>query len=409
MPWLTQVRTAALDALDRTITGALNPELQHVPDKFTAPLPMPEDALTPFGTLTAVDSVYAAGRRGSPFLAPSLPSFAMSLAAQQAALQLPGSVGPSSPGPVQGPGGGASRRMSRDAPQWMGSSAAGTGPATSTLTASLQQLQLQQQQQQQQQMMPGSGSQPASLRPSLDVGVGTGRPPMPPQLASPSPPAPLPGGGIGATPFAISLGNAAAAAGPGSPGAGFGVGGLMSSAAASPPSFTLMAPGALAAAPTATLTTITAATTTTTTTAATTSSTSAGAAAASVRGVQQAAQSEDVQHMLLVALDSLYREGGRSADVRRGLLRIALHVLQHHGDGLTRGWVPLMRLLEAVPRAGQDPQEVRLGFQVSATEAGRDGGGGAGEAEQGLGRRVCGTRVMANCGTGGAIQALFLP
>ncbi|KAG2443720.1 hypothetical protein HXX76_002066 [Chlamydomonas incerta] len=360
-----QVRTAALDALDRTITGALNPELQHVPDKFTAPLPMPEDLLSPLGTLGAADSMLlAAGRRGSSFLmTPSLPSFAMSLAAQQAALQLPGSVGPPSPGP--GPGGGmASRRMSRDVPPWAGSGSSaggggggGGGPATSTLTASLQQLQLQLQQQQ---LTPGSGSQPASLRPSMDA---AGRPPMPPQLASPSPPAPLPGAGTGATPFASSLGNATVAAGPGSPGAGFGVGGFMSSAAASPPSFTLMAPGALAAAPTATLTTITATATTTTTTA-TTTTTSAAATAAAVRGVQQAAQSEDVQHMLLVALDSLYREGSRSADVRRGLLRIALHVLQHHGDGLTRGWVPLMRLLEAVPRAGQDPQEVRLGFQV---------------------------------------------
>lgn len=52
-------------------------------------------------------------------------------------------------------------------------------------------------------------------------------------------------------------------------------------------------------------------------------------------------------------------------DVRRGLLRIALHVLQHHGDTITRGWVPMLRLLEAVPqRNGQDAAEVGLGFQV---------------------------------------------
>lgn len=46
--------------------------------------------------------------------------------------------------------------------------------------------------------------------------------------------------------------------------------------------------------------------------------------------------------MLLVALDSLYRED-REVDVRRGLLKIVLHVLQHHGEELTRGWVPLLR------------------------------------------------------------------
>jgi hypothetical protein len=40
---------------------------------------------------------------------------------------------------------------------------------------------------------------------------------------------------------------------------------------------------------------------------------------------------------------------------------------QSRGDWLTpRGWVPLLRLLESVPRPGpgQDPAEVRLGFQV---------------------------------------------
>lgn len=51
---------------------------------------------------------------------------------------------------------------------------------------------------------------------------------------------------------------------------------------------------------------------------------------------------EALQHMLLVALDSLYRED-READVRRGLLKIVVNLLQHHGDCLTRGWVPLLR------------------------------------------------------------------
>jgi hypothetical protein len=33
-------------------------------------------------------------------------------------------------------------------------------------------------------------------------------------------------------------------------------------------------------------------------------------------------------------------------DVRQGVLRIVGHVLQHHGEELTRGWVPILRLLE---------------------------------------------------------------
>lgn len=37
--------------------------------------------------------------------------------------------------------------------------------------------------------------------------------------------------------------------------------------------------------------------------------------------------------------------------------------VQAHGDELTRGWVPLLRLLEAVPRAGQEPPLVTLGWQ----------------------------------------------
>lgn len=45
--------------------------------------------------------------------------------------------------------------------------------------------------------------------------------------------------------------------------------------------------------------------------------------------------SEDVEHMLLVALESMYKEE-REPDVRLGLLRVALHVLQRHGECLTR-------------------------------------------------------------------------
>jgi hypothetical protein len=43
----------------------------------------------------------------------------------------------------------------------------------------------------------------------------------------------------------------------------------------------------------------------------------------------------DVEHMLLVALESMYKEE-REPDVRLGLLRIALHVLQRHGEMLSR-------------------------------------------------------------------------
>ena len=48
-----------------------------------------------------------------------------------------------------------------------------------------------------------------------------------------------------------------------------------------------------------------------------------------------------------MALDSLYRED-REMDVRKGLLKIVIHVLQHHGEELTRGWVPLLRCVACV-------------------------------------------------------------
>jgi len=47
------------------------------------------------------------------------------------------------------------------------------------------------------------------------------------------------------------------------------------------------------------------------------------------------AWADDVEHMLLVALESVYKEE-REPDVRLGLLRVALHVLQRHGDTLNR-------------------------------------------------------------------------
>ncbi len=72
---------------------------------------------------------------------------------------------------------------------------------------------------------------------------------------------------------------------------------------------------------------------------------------------------EDLEHMLLVALDSLYRQNPE-LDVRRGLIKIVINVLHHHGHVLSRGWIPLLRLLEAVPTMpGQEWETLSLGFQ----------------------------------------------
>lgn len=69
----------------------------------------------------------------------------------------------------------------------------------------------------------------------------------------------------------------------------------------------------------------------------------------------------DVENMMLVALESTYNEE-REPDVRQGLLRVVQHVLQRHGDHMTRGWVPLLRLLDAVP-SWEDTATINLGFQ----------------------------------------------
>lgn len=54
----------------------------------------------------------------------------------------------------------------------------------------------------------------------------------------------------------------------------------------------------------------------------------------------------DIEKMLLVALEALFADA-RQRTIRIGILRIALHVLQRSADGLTRGWNPLLRLLQA--------------------------------------------------------------
>lgn len=61
----------------------------------------------------------------------------------------------------------------------------------------------------------------------------------------------------------------------------------------------------------------------------------AGGASSAGRGQLTEGHAADVEHMLLVALESVYREE-REPDVRLGLLRVALHVLQRHGEALSR-------------------------------------------------------------------------
>lgn len=68
-----------------------------------------------------------------------------------------------------------------------------------------------------------------------------------------------------------------------------------------------------------------------------------------------------LEHMLLVALEALHNDD-RERDVRVGVLRVLLAVLQRHGERLTDGWTPVFRLLAVVPGQG-DPEIVGLGFQ----------------------------------------------
>ncbi|GIL75246.1 hypothetical protein Vretifemale_5026 [Volvox reticuliferus] len=336
-----QVRAAAVDALDRTITGALNPDL-HVPDKFTAPLPALEDALSPAAAVAARKA-----------LLPNFPSYATTAIPSPAG----GAIGTSTPG---------SRRSSKDMAFGLGAAVGMTTPISS----------------------PQVSLHPSTGRGISGGGAGTGAAtsvPLAtftvaasPTFQSPTLPRYASGGG-GATP-AFAMGRHSSdlsnhlpplPTGPPPPHPS-------SLASAASPAAASSSPFARSLT-TATIAAVTTTTTTTTAAAAAAAIGTPGSNAATIaaaspspgtappvtnRGVQQSAQREDVQHMLLVALDSLYREGGRSPDVRHGLLRIALHVLQHHGDGLTRGWVPLLRLLDAVPRAGQGSADVRLGFQV---------------------------------------------
>ncbi|BDA41918.1 Protein MON2 homolog [Coccomyxa sp. Obi] len=67
------------------------------------------------------------------------------------------------------------------------------------------------------------------------------------------------------------------------------------------------------------------------------------------------------EHMLLMALESLYKDS-EELDVRLGLLRVLLQILQRHGEQLSTGWDPILRILEAVPEA-EEAASVGLAFQ----------------------------------------------
>jgi len=68
-----------------------------------------------------------------------------------------------------------------------------------------------------------------------------------------------------------------------------------------------------------------------------------------------------VEHMLLVALESLYIDD-REKDVKTGVLNVLLMVLQRHGERLTDGWTPIFRLLGAVPASGE-AESIDIAFQ----------------------------------------------
>lgn len=61
----------------------------------------------------------------------------------------------------------------------------------------------------------------------------------------------------------------------------------------------------------------------------------------------------DVEHMLLVALEGMYKEE-REPDVRLGLLRVALHVLQRHGEALSRCGYAAYRACRVLGRHSED-------------------------------------------------------
>ena len=68
-----------------------------------------------------------------------------------------------------------------------------------------------------------------------------------------------------------------------------------------------------------------------------------------------------LENMLLVALASLFSDACHRP-IRIGILRIALHVLQRGGESLTRGWDPMLRLLQSVPEGVADEEVINMAF-----------------------------------------------
>lgn len=94
---------------------------------------------------------------------------------------------------------------------------------------------------------------------------------------------------------------------------------------------------------------------------ATSSSEEGSAGGTSRRGSES---SGGVEHMLLVALEALYNNN-KERDVRLGVLRVLLNVLQRHGERLSDGWTPVFRLLAAVPASAGEAEAdtIDLAFQ----------------------------------------------
>ncbi|KAK9868608.1 hypothetical protein WJX84_001848 [Apatococcus fuscideae] len=69
-----------------------------------------------------------------------------------------------------------------------------------------------------------------------------------------------------------------------------------------------------------------------------------------------------VENMLVASIESLYSEDDYEPDIRKGLLRIILQILQRHGEQLTAGWLPMLRLLAKVPQ-GDEVEVIGLAFQ----------------------------------------------
>ena len=73
----------------------------------------------------------------------------------------------------------------------------------------------------------------------------------------------------------------------------------------------------------------------------------------------------DLEHMLLVALESIYLDH-TAEDVRHGMLRIILAILQRQGDHLSDGWTPIFRMLATIPTedGNVDAENINLGFEA---------------------------------------------